>query len=547
MERKNKSPSKIQEWWIATKAIFLNSGYDVAGASHKKGLFKRFNASSKSAHSDIDYNLATLRERARTLDMSATMARAATQNMITHVIGTGLKLQSQIDHEILGITTEEAYELQTQIEREFSLWADSKRSCDANAIDDFYGLQQKALRNALISGDCFAIRTTHRVSQSRPYQLRIQLIEADRCRTPVEGVANRSITTGVAENGNLIFDGVEVDGCEIVAYHFCTHHPGERNFKYDPDEEEWYRIPAYGGRTDLPNVIHVMDAERPEQYRGVPFLAIIFEPILQLRRFTLAELEAAWQQACSSVFIEKERPWEIGLNPLGAGEEDEDEWAEEYKMAPGYVNYMKSGEKVNHVTTTKPSGTFDPFVTAIIKQMGASLGISYEVLLGSFTSSYSASRAALDQSWQTYNMRRRWFIEDFCQPIYEIWLSEAIARGRIKAPGFFSDPLIRKAYCGADWVGPTQGTLDPVKEMTAYEMAEKHGWMTNAEIVKELTGRSFEKNLERLKIEREMLNAIPASASEGQTITYNGKDNGEEVSEQDGSDGENGDSDSEDE
>lgn len=45
-------------------------------------------------------------------------------------------------------------------------------------------------------------------------------------------------------------------------------------------------------------------------------------------------------------------------------------------------------------------------------------------------------------------MRREWFANDFCKPIYEIWLSEAVALGRIQAPGFFSDPLIRAAWLG---------------------------------------------------------------------------------------------------
>ena len=56
-------------------------------------------------------------------------------------------------------------------------------------------------------------------------------------------------------------------------------------------------------------------------------------------------------------------------------------------------------------------------------------------------------------------MRRAWFVSDFCQPVYEMWLSEAVALGRVKAPSFFSDPLIRSAWCNARWIGPIQGSL----------------------------------------------------------------------------------------
>ena len=39
---------------------------------------------------------------------------------------------------------------------------------------------------------------------------------------------------------------------------------------------------AYGEKTGLPNILQVMDSERPDQYRGVPYLAPVIEPLLQL-------------------------------------------------------------------------------------------------------------------------------------------------------------------------------------------------------------------------------------------------------------------------
>ena len=40
-------------------------------------------------------------------------------------------------------------------------------------------------------------------------------------------------------------------------------------------------------------------------------------------------------------------------------------------------------------------------------------------------------------------MRREWLADDFCRPCYEVWMSEAVARGRIYAPGFFQNPASR--------------------------------------------------------------------------------------------------------
>ena len=52
-------------------------------------------------------------------------------------------------------------------------------------------------------------------------------------------------------------------------------------------------------------------------------------------------------------------------------------------------------------------------------------------------------------------------------PVYEEWLSEAVAKGRITAPGFFNDQSVRAAWCGAEWFGPTQGHLNPLQEANA--------------------------------------------------------------------------------
>ena len=88
-------------------------------------------------------------------------------------------------------------------------------------------------------------------------------------------------------------------------------------------------------------------------------------------------------------------------------------------------------------------------------------------------------------------MRREWFISDFMRPIYEIFVYEAVARGRISAPGFFTNPIIRQAWLGADFIGPSQGTLDPIKEITAEKLACDCGFSTHAESAIRLNGSEF--------------------------------------------------------
>ncbi len=123
------------------------------------------------------------------------------------------------------------------------------------------------------------------------------------------------------------------------------------------------------------------------------------------------------------------------------------------EMGYGTVVELAEGEKANAVAPGRPNSNFDPFVMALIKQIGAALEIPYEILIMAFTNNYSASRAAILEFFKTIKMYRTWFVMDFCQPVYEEWLAEAVARGRVAAPGFFADPVIRKAYCSAEWNG----------------------------------------------------------------------------------------------
>jgi lambda family phage portal protein len=147
---------------------------------------------------------------------------------------------------------------------------------------------------------------------------------------------------------------------------------------------------------------------------------------------------------------------------------------------PGNAVNLVPGESVDSVNPGRPNDSFDPFVQAILRQAGAALELPFEVLVKHYTASYSAARAALLDAWRFFRGRRAWLASYFCQPIYELWLAEAVALGRIRAPGFFADPAIRKAYCGAEWVGDGPGSIDPLKEVDAAERRIQIGTSTLA-------------------------------------------------------------------
>lgn len=469
---------------------------------------------SGSPQEDIDASNRTMRQRGRMLYMAAPIATSAIKANRTNVVGVGLRLKSRIDREALGMTQEAAGAWQAKAEREFALWAERKAACDATGINNFYAMQQLALASWLVSGDVFAVIKQYEPTPLMPYALRVHLVEADRIATPpATGVCTPLATTGKAANGNTIYDGVEVDANGmIVAYHIRSTYPLELGAA----PTRWTRVQAYGDRTGLPNILQIMESERPDQYRGVTYLAQVIEPLLQLRRYTESELTAAVVESFFTAFIKTGAdPGENPYDEVGSSLPEVSRDPNEYEMGPGQINIMRPGEDVEFADPKRPANGFPTFMRAICEQIGAALEIPADLLLKAFNSSYSASRAALLEAWKAFRMRREWFVSDFCAPIYEIWMAEAIARGRLSAPGFFTDPAMRAAYLGAEWIGPSQGQLDPVKEVTAEILAVGEGFSTREQSTIRLNGGQWDANIDQLARENVRLAAATAALQGG--------------------------------
>src|SRR5690554_3587619 len=489
-----------------------NSGYGESGGSHKRKSLLGWLARSKSPQDDIDPHLHTLRQRSRDLFMSSPLGRSAIGTKKTNTIGTGLMLKSRVDFELLGLNREEAQAWEKNTEREFRLFAMSKW-CDALRLNNFYELQPLAYTSWLMNGDGWCLLRHEDPTKWMPYGLRLHLIEADRISTP--DTSERIVTSYYSarpnvigknkNNGNYIYNGVEVNkNGAVVAYWVCNQYP---NSSLTGEKKKWKRVEAFGRKTGNPNILQLLEQERCEQYRGVPFLTPVIEHLKQITRYTEAELMGAVVQALFTAFIKTETP--ASINPLGdmfpESEQVKPEDDAIYELGAGAINVMKPGEDVVFADPKRPASGFEMFINSMAKMIGAALEIPYELLMKSFTASYSASRASLLEAWKAIKTSRAWFISDFCQPVYEIWLSEAVARGRINAPGFFNDPAIRAAWCKAEWIGPTQGQIDPVKEVTAAVMRVEQGYSTREQETAAMTGGSWDDNIEQIRGENEKL------------------------------------------
>jgi lambda family phage portal protein len=430
----------------------LSGGY--FGGSTARASTAAWLPGGGSPDSDVIADLPMLRARSRDAERNQAVAAGVVNTTTSHAVGTGLSCNPRINAKFLKISSDAAEAWQKEARHRFNAYAASK-DCSLERNQNFYEQQDLALRTTLSSGDTFVV--TPIIERGGYARLALQILEADRVCNP-----------GRSANTDTLTDGVECDAGtgEALAYHVTNRHPGDLR----SGSLQWQRIEARGGKTGRRNVLHLYKVLRPGLRRGVPILAPVLEPLKQLANFTKAELDAAVNSALFPLFATmdpKAFDETFSEADISTIVERSKKWSGQIES--GQVMNLLPGETVTSPTPGRPNPEFDPFFTACVRQIGMAVGIPFEVLVMHYQSSYSAARGALLMAWKFFMGWRDWLATNLCQPVYELWLADEVAAGRISAPGFFADAAVRAAWCGAQWVGDGPGSIDPVKEVTAAE------------------------------------------------------------------------------
>ena len=448
------------------------------GARRDRAGLSGWAVSGGSANADLLFDLPLLRERSRDLERNSPLAGGAINTVVTSVVGGGPMLKARLDREALGLSDAEAEAWEGDAERLWLEWSESS-DADVTRVQPFNDLCSTVCRAALVSGDVVALkRFVER--PGRPWGLCYQLIEADRLSNPGFGRDTVTMAGGVE---------MDADGAPL-RYHVLDRHPGN----IDTVGRKWIPVEAFAaGRRQ---VYHLFLRLRPEQARGVPYLAPVVEALKQLSRYSDAEIMAAVVNACFAVVSKTAAPQ--GMAPLdqmttAVANPATGQPKGEVKLdQAGLVVDLDPNEEIAAFTPGRPSAAFDPFVMAILRQIGVALELPFEVLVKHFTASYSAARAALLEAAKFFKVRRQWLARSWCQPVYEDVLTEAVARGRLRAPGFLAASGLRQAWCGAHWVWPSAGQIDPTKEVEAAIMRVNGSFSTLDQETAELTGGDWD-------------------------------------------------------
>ncbi len=455
----------------------IPGGGGYAGASSVKRALREWHPLERSADYDAVPDLPMLRSRSLDLSRNSPIAGGAVSTVVTSVVGSGLELQAAIDRDFLGISDDDAKVWERNAEL---IWRHWTSRCDIRRRQDFGQIQDTALRSELVGGDMLVVRR-NRKDPGDLLGLKLQMIEAGRVSTPPDKAADPRIIDGVEQDD---------DGAPI-AYWVRNRH----RYDWNAEVEKWSRVTVMGAGTRRRQVLHLAELERPGQTRGVPYLAPVIEILKNLERYTESELAAAVVSSFFTVAVTTENAEGLANqagDPNAVDDGTINSRSNDLKLGPAAILDLAPGEGITPIDPMRPNSGFDPFVMAMMTQIGMRLEIPVEVLTKHFKASYSAARGALAEAWRFFSKRRSYLARDLCDPVYEWVISEAVLSGNLVTPGFDRDPITRQAWLGATWIGSAKGHVDPVKEVTAVGLLRDRNWISDGEATQELRGVAFE-------------------------------------------------------
>jgi lambda family phage portal protein len=476
---------QLQATGAMSDALASMGGY--TSTSGQDSFMRRWSTAPRDSAADTLRQLSSQRGQCRDLVRNNGIAASAINTNTVRAIGTGLAYSPQPHLPTLGWSREKAAEWRLQAIAEFSLWADSPE-CDWWGVQNFYDKQDLTLRSALESGDCFTLMPNGEPTAGMPYALRLQTLEADRVGNPkADLVSDAAMAGGVRRTGGKI------------AFHLYDRHPGAFTTQGDRFAGQWIDAVGPSGRRRM---LHHYKMLRPEQPRGIPYLAPVVSLFKLLGDYTDAEVKAAVVSAFLTLVIET--PTGAGVPPIfgladaasgqaptGGQPTPDGPSGDEMALGPAAVLGLAKGESAKVVNPLRPNPAFGAFVEAVLDQLGAGLFIGSEMLMKKYNTSYVAARAAYLDAWKHLLDMRTLIARSFCQPVLETWMAEAVIKGRISAPGFFTDPRLRWAYTRAAWRGDSPGSINPKDEVAAW-LSARDGRLTTTEHASwELFGTDF--------------------------------------------------------
>ncbi|VVO86478.1 phage portal protein [Pseudomonas fluorescens] len=379
--------------------------------------------------------LAVLRNRARDMRRNNPYAERAVTGIADNVVGAGIvprPMGKERDNKTLvGL---------------WKAWGETTL-CDADGLENFYGLQHKIMEGVPESGEYLLRRRRRFSSDGLPVPLQLQLLEPDFLDE------NKSDLVG----NNRIIQGIEFDALgRRVAFWLFDEHPGSNRTLGSMQSK---RVPAE-------DVIHIFLPKRAGQARGYTWFAPVMQRMRSFDEMEDAVMEQAKIASCFAAFVTQD--------PNGSPNGKKPPLLD--RIEPGIIQELGFGEDVSFGTPP----TFNGYTTYAWQQlhaMAVGLGIPYELLTADLKGvNFSSGRlgwlhfARRVDVWQW-----RMLIPQLCDRVWA-WFMEA----QVLLPAGVRDDV------KAQWVPPRRDMVDPKTETDNVKDRVRNGLTTWPDALREL-------------------------------------------------------------
>ena len=475
MKIKAKTPAKMSAYGGYRQ--MPRAQFEGASTSYRMGD-KGLNVGS--VNDDIASSLSRLRKRSINAVRNNAHAASAAESYTSNLIGTGYTAKWPTP------------ELQ-------ALWDVWIEECDADGIDNFYGILELVGRTYFTMGESFTQRIiNNRSAGLSGLPLKIRMIHP------------KQLDHGYTDRLNKIVQGIQHNAS------------GERqSYLFWPSPVDdfgmGFRVPVAAS-----DMAHVFKRKEPGQVRGIPHLASVLVRLYEIDEMQDATLvKAKVAQLFGWIVKRKTQTSELPTESTTIGAdlgEETDEGIPITNIRPGGVHYLDDDEDVSFSDPASIGDNYVEWVEAELRALASACNITKEQLTGNLEGvNFSSIRAGLIEmrrriSMDQYNL----IIPRFCRQIAIWFVESAVMSGLVSIPDLWTN----KAKYLPKWRVPKWDHVDRVKEITADLLEVRAGFDSREAKIGERGGDIDIVNAELLKdaLSDLILDSIPGKTDKSGVI-----------------------------
>jgi lambda family phage portal protein len=430
-------------------------------------------ATTVSINQELRGDLDRLRARCRQLINNNDYARKFRLMVQSNIVGPGgIRLQARV-----ADGPDRPDRLANQAIE--AAWAEWSAACDVTGRQSLRDLCETLVGQLPSDGE-FLVRIVRGPQAGNRFGFALQAIDVDRIDT--------TYTVARAGQQNAVVMGVEIDEFHRPqAVWIFEAHPN------DGAASNRQRI-----RLPIGEVLHVLRVERPEQARGVPWMAPGVLSLHRLGKFSLATLLAAENGANHFGFFQTPD----GQSPIGAVDGEGESIT---VTQPGTYDVLPPGVTFQAHESRYPDQVVGPFVKHHLQRIASGWGIAYHSLANDLEGvNFSSIRSGTLEERDRWAADQEWFIATFMEPVFQAWLQWCLMKSLIVMPNGSALPAAKAdKFRAHQWQARRWDWVDPKADTEANILKVKAGLMSPQDLSAAM-GYDFDDTLAAIKAAQDL-------------------------------------------